>query len=123
MKKNFQKILAAAILCFFASEASAQSNLSWPQKKHLVATKLGAALKDSLNLDAGKVTKIQEINSKYQVMFGKVANDTSLSADEKKMKYAEVYKSKREELKKEITPDQIGRMEVMENRLKKEIGL
>lgn len=120
---NFQKILVAAAFCFVASAASAQSNLTWPQKKNLLETKMTAALKDSLNLEESKVTKVQGINNKYQVMFADVAKDSSLSAEEKKPKYAEVYKSKREELKKELTIEQINRMEAIDKRLRKEIGL
>lgn len=120
MKRNFKKLLVVASLCLVASAASAQT---WAQKKKMLAEKVVAALKDSLNFDTEKATKIQAINEVYQQKFANVAADASLVGDDKKARYGEVYKAKREELKQYMTPQQITKMETLEKQYKKEVGM
>lgn len=120
MKKNIKKIMVAVCLCFVASAVSAQT---YNEKKKLFVAKMTQQLKDSLTLNDDQIKKIQAISDKYQPEFTAVAQNSSLDAEGKKKQYFEVYQKKRSELKEIITGPQINKMEAMEKKAKKEIGL
>lgn len=113
-------VLACIFTLGLSFNAKAQT---YAEKKKQFAAKMTQQLKDSVGLNEEQIKKVDEITIKFQPEFSAVAQDASLDAECKKKRYFEVYQQKRGELKQVISPQQINKMEAIEKRTKKEIGL